>query len=107
MLLVGEVLREASRAAAGTQLQLLVQSMALMLSDKLQGLCKFYEESAEQEAIHAIAASLNPMNKRPKSVGTGGVAQAMNLWQADEVLFTDLIFSTEQHTVEGWSCTNC
>lgn len=87
MLLAGEVLREASRAAAGPKLQLLVQSIGFMLSDKLQGLCKFYEAKAEQEAIDAIAASLNAMNEQPKSVGAGNVTEAMNLWHADEVSF--------------------
>ena len=62
VLLAGEVLREAARAAGGHQLQLLVQYIGLMLGDKLKDLCKFYKAKAEQEVIDAIAASLNAMN---------------------------------------------
>ena len=87
VLLTGEVLREAARAAGGHKLQLLVESMGLMLGDKLKNLCKFYEAKAEQDAVDAIAASLNAMNRQPASAGRGNIAGAMNLWQADEVRF--------------------
>jgi hypothetical protein len=83
LLLAGELLREASRAANGPKLQQLVQTIGAMLGDKLLGLCQFYEEKAEQDAVDAMAASLIAMNASSKSPGTA--TDAMNLWQADEV----------------------
>lgn len=85
VLLAGELLREASRAAAASSQQhLLVKSVGLMLGDKLQSLCKFYDEKGEQDAINAMAASLQAITPKAQSNAVSG---GMNLWQADDVRF--------------------
>jgi hypothetical protein len=86
ILLTGELLREASRAASGPKLHLLVQQLGLMLSDKLVGLSKLYDARAEQDALDAISASLKNIGTRTESVVKGSVIEPMDLWQADEVI---------------------
>jgi hypothetical protein len=86
ILLTGELLREALRAASGPKLHLLVQQLGLMLSDKLVGLSKLYDARAEQDALDAISASLKNIGTRTESVVKGSVIEPMDLWQADEVI---------------------
>ena len=82
VLLAGELLREASRSAASSQLPLVVKAVGSMLGDKLQSLCKFYDDKAEQDAVDALAASLHAVAPKAQS---SSVSDAMNLWQADDV----------------------